>query len=301
MDETIRKISYLQCQPKHRVDHESLKKVIELTKESGLQSSQRSPKIVSHGEQLNRLLAQNATLISVSRSIMANVFDCFIDKTKLMFLCDREGYILDIVSSSEILHWCFNKGIMLGSCFDYYSFGTNSISMSIYENSPAVVIGDEHYCDVLKSWSCIAAPIKIGGSSIGYVNISAEMNSDLIQLTALVKLMAELVESRIKLKNINEMKGYLEKGLTPKNTMDKARFFGELIVLDDLDLTVKEVEILYLMYHGRGFDHIASIINISKNTLKTHLKHIYHKLGVNSSIACLFKINEILKNQLARG
>ncbi len=197
MEENIKKIKYLQCTPKYRVSPQSLSEVIRKTQDSGLANSQQKPRHQVQGLELNKLLEENERLISVARPIMTKVFDCFTDKTKLLILCDLNGVIIDLLSCQEKIKWCFNRGIMLGSSFEHSSFGTNSISMAMHNQRPVVVIGDEHYCDVMKTWSCIAAPIWFMGQVIGYVDISDEAHGDLLQLTALVELMAELIECRL--------------------------------------------------------------------------------------------------------
>lgn len=279
--------------------------------------NQARPKIILQGEELNNLLFQNELLISVSRPIMNKVFDCFVDKTKLLFLCDSRGFIIDLVSSPEIIQWCFNRGIMLGSCLDYYSFGTNSISMAIYGNAPVVIIGDEHYCDVMKTWSCIASPIRVDGKAIGYIDISSGVHDDLVQLTAVVELMAEMIKSKIISVNIkrsekifsgeensqvavaaepavgeNHPKGEEchPAGYKNEQPMEKALFFGKAIVESGCALTVKEAEVLYELYTGKKYDEVIKDLNISRNTLKTHLRNILNKFKANNYMECIDKI-----------
>ena len=48
------------------------------------------------------------------------------------------------------------------------------------------------------------------------------------------------------------------------------------------DLTARETEILFLILKGRNNPFIREKLNISPNTLKFHLRNIYHKLAVNN-------------------
>ncbi|KNZ68719.1 transcriptional regulator, LuxR family [Thermincola ferriacetica] len=318
MEEVFKKFKYLQCDPKYRVNRRSLEKVIAKARESGLLENQPWPKVILEGDELSELLSGNEMLISVCRPIMARVFDSLTDKSKLLFLCDSRGYIIDLYSSMEVMQWCFNRGIMPGACLDYYSFGTNSISMAIYENSPTVIIGDEHYCSVMKSWSCIAAPIRVAGETVGYIDISAGADSDLVQLTALVELMAELAGSYMETTqgscrprsyshnteddnhntkgNNHNTRGehYNSSGVAGKS-IDKAMFFGKIII-SRRDLTVREVEVLYELYCGKNQERVSGELNISKNTIKCHLKNIYQKLGVGNFGDCMAKVKDIVWN-----
>ena len=47
-------------------------------------------------------------------------------------------------------------------------------------------------------------------------------------------------------------------------------------------LTARETEILLLILKGRNNPFIRENLNISLNTLKFHLRNIYHKLAINN-------------------
>ena len=47
-------------------------------------------------------------------------------------------------------------------------------------------------------------------------------------------------------------------------------------------LTIREREVLRLLAEGRGVARISETLVISEGTAKTHVKHIYSKLGVHS-------------------
>jgi DNA-binding CsgD family transcriptional regulator len=46
------------------------------------------------------------------------------------------------------------------------------------------------------------------------------------------------------------------------------------------DLTETEVRILALIALGLTNEQITSMLGVARNTLKTHIRHIYRKLGV---------------------
>ena len=54
-------------------------------------------------------------------------------------------------------------------------------------------------------------------------------------------------------------------------------------------LTPREMEIAILIANGGTTTEISRIINVKCNTVSTHKKRIYNKLGVNSSVA-LYKV-----------
>jgi DNA-binding NarL/FixJ family response regulator len=54
-------------------------------------------------------------------------------------------------------------------------------------------------------------------------------------------------------------------------------------------LGTRQIEVLRLMAEGATNKDISSILKISENTVKTHLKHIFQELGVNKRTACTRK------------
>jgi ATP/maltotriose-dependent transcriptional regulator MalT len=61
--------------------------------------------------------------------------------------------------------------------------------------------------------------------------------------------------------------------------------------LDEIEevLSRRELEVLALAASGCKNDEIAKLLYISKATVKTHLQHIYNKLGVTNRTAAVTK------------
>lgn len=60
-------------------------------------------------------------------------------------------------------------------------------------------------------------------------------------------------------------------------------------------LTSRESEILYWVARGKTNADVAAILNISSGTVRIHLEHIYHKLGVENRTAASIMAVEKLK------
>lgn len=58
---------------------------------------------------------------------------------------------------------------------------------------------------------------------------------------------------------------------------------------DPIYLTAKETEILSWVAAGKTDEDIASILNISRNTVDSHMRHIFQKLGVHSRVTAVVK------------
>ena len=48
------------------------------------------------------------------------------------------------------------------------------------------------------------------------------------------------------------------------------------------ELTERETEVMYLICMGRSKGYIAETLSISENTVRSHSRHLYSKLGVHS-------------------
>lgn len=57
-------------------------------------------------------------------------------------------------------------------------------------------------------------------------------------------------------------------------------------------LSFRETEIVQLLAKGNTYSQIASSLQISKETSKTHMRNIYKKLGVNSKALALRRVAE---------
>jgi DNA-binding NarL/FixJ family response regulator len=95
------------------------------------------------------------------------------------------------------------------------------------------------------------------------------------------------------LKNLNadefvEMVNGLARGEAAMTRQTTARLLAGLSQLarthpsSPEDLTPREVELLELMVKGQSNKEIAQALSLSENTVKYHVKHILHKLGVQN-------------------
>ncbi|SEP37768.1 regulatory protein, luxR family [Propionispora vibrioides] len=275
----------------------SLQTINKLSVEKGIIVQQQYPRDILKDSALSEILNQNRLLISIVRPLLYKVFSLFSNKANLLLLTDANGYIIDLISSPEILLSCFNNGIMLGTCMDYFSLGTNAISLSKYEKGTISILGKEHFCHILQSFNCLATPINLGMNIIGFLDISTFEPSDLVHLSSVIFLLAELIKSRFSYDsyklNFNNDKDNLKSDIHSLKE-SKITFFGKIIVNSNFLFTIKEIEILYEMYMKKSPADIVKKLCITSNTFKTHLRHIYQKLNVCTIDDCFVKIDNLL-------
>lgn len=96
-----------------------------------------------------------------------------------------------------------------------------------------------------------------------------------------------------------EINKKIKKSKYLKNIIDESKKYGEMypnkykLQCKYEDLTKKELEILKLIVQGNDNHEICEILSISMATVKTHINHIYSKLGTKNRIQLINKI----KNQ----
>ncbi len=80
-------------------------------------------------------------------------------------------------------------------------------------------------------------------------------------------------------------------GVIAKKVMEYFQKDRQVQLPEEFDLTKREQEILELLMQGFTYKEIAAQCFISVQTLNTHVKNIYHKLGVHSraEIAAKFR------------
>ena len=69
--------------------------------------------------------------------------------------------------------------------------------------------------------------------------------------------------------------------------------------LESFGLTPREIEVLYLVAQGKTNKEIAADLYISPLTVRTHLEHVYQKLGVGSrteAAALVLRASELSAN-----
>jgi DNA-binding CsgD family transcriptional regulator len=70
--------------------------------------------------------------------------------------------------------------------------------------------------------------------------------------------------------------------MTPSIAKKVLNFLPKKTTADSEPLTAKELEILMHLVNGKAYKQIADVQNISIETVRSHIKHIYRKLHVNS-------------------
>jgi LuxR family transcriptional regulator, maltose regulon positive regulatory protein len=93
-------------------------------------------------------------------------------------------------------------------------------------------------------------------------------------------------ESHQILNCIDQVLGHIS---TKKDTMNKKSNIG----IASFGLTPRENIVLQHLSHGVSYKDIAGILTLSPNTIKTHVKRIYQKMGVTNRLQAVNKAREL--------
>lgn len=99
-----------------------------------------------------------------------------------------------------------------------------------------------------------------------------------------------------KLNNLNQIHTLFQTLIQPLYDVESKTFYSKCTrVCTDMPLlTDTEKRIIKLLSHAKTYQATANELNISLNTVKTHMKNIFAKYHVNSKLALFNKINNNL-------
>ena len=180
-------------------------------------------------------MAQIEPLADIYAELAADVERQIYDQIKqrglLITVADAEGRILRTCGSKEVLLEADRLHFGPGAVWSELSVGTNAISLSINDGTPAQVMGVEHFCNSHQSWGCSAAPIFTPfGDLWGCFDISGPTSADHSHALWLVMGAAREIERLLLNASLANMEN---KSRSLLNTLFSSMPIGILMVDDE--------------------------------------------------------------------
>ncbi|HEB32749.1 MAG TPA: sigma-54-dependent Fis family transcriptional regulator [Spirochaetes bacterium] len=136
-----------------------------------LDSYSKNPPNLGPGE-VKELINHNQHFIDISRPIMKMIGDMIKGTGFMVYLYDRDGYILKFITDKTMLSKAKELGNVIGGNRAEQNAGTNAIGLALLTGSPIQIVGPEHYNKNLHCLVCSAAPVRDpSGCIIGVINI----------------------------------------------------------------------------------------------------------------------------------
>jgi len=178
-------------------------------------------------------------------------------------ICDSNAVCLELLYTDSAKACTDKLNLRKGVMIDESSAGTCAPSLSILLRNPCAVIGESHYLKSFRSFNSMAVPILNQSVNHFYCLFIFEKYQDLIAENSVFPYSF----TKLMLSKIWE---------SPQVINNISRLADELHVL-----TNREKQVLSLLLMGCKNSEIQKALNISKFTVRDHIKSIYKKLEVN--------------------
>jgi DNA-binding CsgD family transcriptional regulator len=218
--------------------------------------------------------------VQAARPVLGRLSADLADLDVSVILTDASANVLVRADGSRSIGAQLDR-VSLGPGFAYAedTVGTNAIGTALAMGAPALVMGREHFADVLTRLSCAAAPIvdPVSGDVVGLLDLTSSADDANPLMLGLARSGAREIEQRI-----GSSMPLLYR------TVSSVWNGWQL-------LTPSEREVADLVSTGLTNKQIGARLYCSPYTVDSHLRSIYRKLGVNSRAALashMSRVNE---------
>ncbi|MDM0111305.1 sigma-54-dependent Fis family transcriptional regulator [Variovorax sp. J22R133] len=140
---------------------------------------------------------RNQRLFTHAAPVMEMLFEQIVDTESMIVLADVEGTILHSVGDDRFLQRADKVALAPGVNWAEHSKGTNAIGTALFEESPTVVHGGEHFIHANSFLTCSAAPIfDPRGNMLGVLDVSGDQRSYHQHTMGLVRMSARMIENQ---------------------------------------------------------------------------------------------------------
>ncbi len=140
---------------------------------------------------------RNQRLFTHAAPVMEMLFEQIVDTESMIVLADDQGTILHSVGDDRFLERAGKVALSPGVNWAEHSKGTNAIGTALFQESPTVVHGGEHFINANSFLTCSAAPIfDPRGNMIGVLDVSGDHRSYHQHTMGLVRMSARMIENQ---------------------------------------------------------------------------------------------------------
>ena len=139
---------------------------------------------------------RNQRLITHAAPVMEMLLEQIVDTDSMIVLADATGMVLHSVGDDKFLQRANKVALAPGVNWAEQSRGTNAIGTALFEQSPTVVHGGEHFMQACHFMTCSAAPIfDQRGSVLGVLDVTGDHRSYHQHTMGLVRMSARMIEN----------------------------------------------------------------------------------------------------------
>lgn len=141
---------------------------------SGVNPRGRGSDLIVSADEVDGLRRQNGGLVQAAGKTFERLADILGETATMVVVTDQRGVVIDTAGDPHILDAAHDIRLEIGANWGEAVTGTNGIGTALATGRPVYVRAAEHFCEGVKSWTCIGAPIRnpLDGSVIGVVDFS---------------------------------------------------------------------------------------------------------------------------------
>ncbi|MGQ7846474.1 sigma-54-dependent Fis family transcriptional regulator [Granulosicoccus sp. 3-233] len=157
--------------------------------------AEATPRTVDENN-VHRLRRQNRHLCEAARAAFERLAPHLSGTGAILILTDRDGTVIDVIGDSHTLDLGREIHLEVGGVWDEQVIGTNGIGTALRTGKPTYVHASEHFCQGIKSWTCVGVPIidALDRSVIGVIDLSGPSSIHQPHNVALVVSTAREIE-----------------------------------------------------------------------------------------------------------
>lgn len=140
---------------------------------------------------------RNQRLFTHAAPVMEMLFEQIVNTESMIVLADAQGTILHSVGDDKFLERAGKVALSPGVNWAEHSKGTNAIGTALFDESPTVVHGGEHFIHANSFLTCSAAPIfDPRGNMLGVLDVTGDQRSYHQHTMGLVRMSARMIENQ---------------------------------------------------------------------------------------------------------
>ncbi|MDR6536731.1 sigma-54-dependent Fis family transcriptional regulator [Variovorax soli] len=140
---------------------------------------------------------RNHRLFTHAAPVMEMLFEQIVNTESMIVLADAQGTILHSVGDDRFLERAGKVALSPGVNWAEHSKGTNAIGTALFQESPTVVHGGEHFIHANSFLTCSAAPLfDPRGNMLGVLDVTGDHRAYHQHTMGLVRMSARMIENQ---------------------------------------------------------------------------------------------------------
>ncbi len=141
---------------------------------SGVDPRGRGSDVIVSADEVDGLRRDHGGLLQAAGKTFERLADILGETATMVVVTDHRGVIIETAGDPRIIDAAHDIRLEIGANWGETVTGTNGIGTALAAGKPVYVRAAEHFCEGVKAWTCIGAPIRnpLDGSVVGVVDFS---------------------------------------------------------------------------------------------------------------------------------